>query len=73
VGTIFLSCPLAPRAAISIDGAVTGYHHGDFAEVSCAAHAISFDPADGRRASRGAAPTSANTRTSPLEIRCGLD
>jgi serine/threonine protein kinase len=71
-GTIYLSCPLAPRASIAIDGVVTGYHHGDFAELSCSAHAITFEPGDGRHANRGASPTSANTRTSPLEIRCGL-
>jgi nitrite reductase/ring-hydroxylating ferredoxin subunit len=72
-GTIYLSCPLAPRASVLIDGAATAHHHGDFVEVTCSAHAISFELADGRRQSRGASPTSANTRTSPLEVRCGLD
>jgi len=71
-GAVFLSCPLAPRASISIDGAQTGYHHGDFVDLGCTAHAVAFDAGEGRRSSRTASPTSANTRTSPLEIRCGL-
>ncbi len=71
-GAVYLSCPLAPRASIVIDGALTGLHHGDFTELACAAHTIAFDAGDGKRASRGASPTSANTRTSPLEVRCGL-
>lgn len=71
-GTVYLSCPLAPRAEITIDGALTSYHHGDFAELGCSPHTIAFDAGEGRRASRGASPTSANARTSPLEVRCGL-
>lgn len=71
-GTVYLSCPLAPRAAITIDGALTSYHHGDFAELGCSSHTIAFDAGEGRLANRAASPTSANARTSPLEVRCGL-
>jgi hypothetical protein len=73
LGTVYLSCPLAPRAEISIDGAPTALHHGNFVELPCAGHAILFQLPDGRRSAQAAAPTSANTRTSPLELRCRLE
>jgi tRNA A-37 threonylcarbamoyl transferase component Bud32 len=73
VGTLYFSCPSAPRGRIEIDGHATAYHHGDFADVPCAAHAITFGTEDGRRAERRALPSSAHTRTMPLEIRCGLE
>lgn len=72
-GTLYLSCPLAPRAAISIDGARTAHHHGEFVEVACGTHRVSFTMADGREVTRKAAPTSASSRTAPIEVRCGLD
>lgn len=73
LGTIYLSCPLAPRASIAIDGALTSYHHGDFVDLGCARHTVNFQSSDGRSVGRSVAPTSANTRTSPLETRCGLN
>ena len=71
-GALYFSCPIAPRSVVEIDGRPTTFHHGDFAELSCASHTITFRSDDGRHAERATLPTSAHTRTAPLEVRCGF-
>jgi len=72
-GTMYLSCPSAPRAAVLLDGVATSLHHGEFVDVRCGNHAVAFVAPDGRRSSRSAHPTAASTRTAPVEVRCDLD